>query len=50
MAAVEGSGVASAGHPRTSAADTSQEKWDPRSVQEKWLAKWDAMGAVPGQR
>jgi leucyl-tRNA synthetase len=22
----------------------TQDKWDPRSIQDKWLARWDAMG------
>ena len=59
MAAVEGAGVTSVGHPETSvdypetagrsqatqATDQQQEKWDPRSVQAKWLAIWETMGA-----
>ena len=55
MAAVEGPGVTSVGHPETAGhsqppgarapgADQQQDKWDPRSVQGKWLARWDAMG------
>ena len=28
---------------KTATAGPSQEKWDPRSVQAKWLARWDAM-------
>ncbi len=48
MTAVDSAEVAAAGHPQTARASTaqggqSQEKWDPRSVQEKWLARWDAM-------
>jgi leucyl-tRNA synthetase len=48
MTAVESAEVAAAGRQQTSerpggSSGQSQEKWDPRSVQEKWLAIWDAM-------
>jgi len=43
MTAVENAQAADAGHKRA-AADQAQEKWDPRSVQDKWLARWEAMG------
>jgi leucyl-tRNA synthetase len=36
-------GQASVDQPQTSVADQSQEKWDPRSVQNKWLARWDEL-------
>jgi leucyl-tRNA synthetase len=42
MTAVESAEAAAAGKPQ--AADQSQDKWDPRAVQPKWLARWDAMG------
>jgi len=29
-------------HPRVP--DQPQDRWDPRSVQEKWLARWDELG------
>ena len=41
MTAVDSAEVAAAGHQQTS--PSGQDKWDPRSVQEKWLARWDAM-------
>ena len=41
MTAVESAEVAAAGHQQTPA--VGQDKWDPRSVQEKWLARWDTM-------
>src|SRR5215469_3639654 len=43
MTASPSADVTSAGHPQTAAADQPQDKWDPRSVQEKWLARWEAM-------
>jgi len=43
MTAVENAQAAAAGHQRA-AAEQAQEKWDPRSVQDKWLARWDSMG------
>ncbi len=43
MTAVENAQAAAAGHERA-AAEQAQEKWDPRSVQDKWLARWDSMG------
>ena len=42
MTAVENAGAVAAGQPQAARPD-QQEKWDPRSVQEKWLAKWDEM-------
>src|SRR5580692_8952284 len=36
-------GQASVGQPQISVADQVKEKWDPRSVQSKWLAKWDEL-------
>ena len=41
MTAVQNAEAAAAGRPQ---ADPQQEKWDPRSVQEKWLAVWDKLG------
>src|SRR6266700_3014809 len=41
MTAVENAAAAAAGHQR--AADQPQDKWDPRSVQDKWLTRWNAM-------
>jgi len=43
MTAVENAAAATAGDQRA-AADQAQEKWDPRSVQDKWLARWESMG------
>src|SRR5262252_3860258 len=42
MTAVENAAAATAGNQRA-AADQAQEKWDPRSVQDKWLARWESM-------
>ena len=42
MTSVENAGAVAAGQPQAARPD-QQEKWDPRSVQEKWLAKWDEM-------
>ncbi len=36
-------GQASVGQPQISVADQVKEKWDPRSVQSKWLARWDEL-------
>ncbi len=44
MTASPSAEVTSAGHPQTAAADQSADKWDPKSVQSKWQAIWDAMG------
>jgi leucyl-tRNA synthetase len=44
MTASPSTDVTSAGHPQTAVSDQPQDKWDPRSVQEKWQAKWEAMG------
>jgi leucyl-tRNA synthetase len=43
MTAVENAAAATAGDQRA-AVDQAQEKWDPRSVQDKWLARWESMG------
>jgi leucyl-tRNA synthetase len=43
MTAVENAEAATAGDQRA-AADQAQEKWDPRSIQDKWLARWESMG------
>jgi leucyl-tRNA synthetase len=43
MTAVENAQAATAGRERA-AAERAQEKWDPRSIQDKWLARWDTMG------
>ncbi len=40
MTAVDSAEVAAASHQQTG---QSQDKWDPRSVQEKWLTRWDTM-------
>jgi leucyl-tRNA synthetase len=42
MTSVDNAEAVAAGRPRAAKAD-QQEKWDPRSVQDKWLAKWDEM-------
>jgi leucyl-tRNA synthetase len=42
MTSVENAEAVAAGQPQAPKAD-QQEKWDPRSVQEKWLARWDEM-------
>jgi leucyl-tRNA synthetase len=43
MTAVENAEATATGQPQATGADQAQEKWDPRSVQEKWLARWDAL-------
>ena len=43
MTAVDNADVTAVGDPRPSGADVSPDRWDPRSVQEKWLARWDVM-------
>ena len=43
MTAVENAEAVTAGDQRA-AADQAQEKWDPRSVQDKWLTRWESMG------
>ncbi len=43
MTAAPNADMASVGQPQSVAADPAPEKWDPRSIQEKWLAKWDAI-------
>src|SRR5580658_3604921 len=41
MTAVQNAEPASVGQAPAGAADQPQDKWDPRSVQDKWLARWD---------
>ncbi|MHB1875031.1 MAG: leucine--tRNA ligase [Streptosporangiaceae bacterium] len=43
MTAVENAEAAGPGHPQAAATDQSQDKWDPRTVQDKWLARWESM-------
>ncbi len=43
MTAVQNAEAVAEGRPQTAQADPPQEKWDPRSVQEKWLAIWDQL-------
>jgi leucyl-tRNA synthetase len=46
MTSVDSAEVASAGHQRPAGGSPptgAGEKWDPRAIQEKWLATWDAM-------
>jgi leucyl-tRNA synthetase len=43
MTAVENASVAAADSPQAAAAGQSMDKWDPRSIQEKWLATWASM-------
>jgi leucyl-tRNA synthetase len=43
MTAVENAEAAGPGHPRAAATDQSQDKWDPRTIQDKWLARWESM-------
>ncbi len=38
-----GSAEAGPGRPHTAVTDQGPDKWDPRSVQDKWLARWNAM-------
>jgi leucyl-tRNA synthetase len=47
MTAVDSAEVAAAGHPQGPGGQ-SAEKWDPRSVQDKWLAVWDTMNLFQG--
>jgi leucyl-tRNA synthetase len=44
MTAVDNADVAAAGRDEAAAASHSLDRWDPRSIQEKWLAKWDKLG------
>src|SRR5215468_7525842 len=44
MTAVKNADVAAAGDREAAAASQSLDKWDPRSIQEKWMAKWDKLG------
>src|SRR5215470_6756890 len=44
MTAVKNADVAAAGDREAAAASQSLDKWDPRSIQAKWLAKWDKLG------
>jgi leucyl-tRNA synthetase len=43
MTAVENASVTAADSPRAATAGQSLDKWDPRAIQEKWLAKWQSM-------
>jgi leucyl-tRNA synthetase len=43
MTAAPNAEMADAGQPQADVPDQPQEKWDPRSVQSKWLAKWDEL-------
>src|SRR5258708_14080740 len=43
MTAVENAGVAAADSPQATTAGQSLDRWDPRAIQEKWLAKWESM-------
>jgi leucyl-tRNA synthetase len=47
MTAVDSAEVAAAGQP-PGPGGQSAEKWDPRSVQDKWLAIWDTMNLFQG--
>ncbi len=42
MTSVDNAEAVAAARPQAAKAD-QQEKWDPRSVQEKWLARWDEL-------
>src|SRR5215475_11584081 len=44
MTAVDNAGVAAAGDQEAATASQSLDKWDPRSIQDKWMAKWDKLG------
>ncbi len=44
MTAVDSAAVAAADRPQPAPGDQAPEKWDPRSVQDKWLATWESMG------
>ncbi len=50
MTAVDSAEVAAAGHQQTAGGSGGQsaEKWDPRSVQDKWLSIWDTMDLFEG--
>ena len=41
MTAAQSAELAGGDHPQR--ADQPQDRWDPRSVQEKWQARWDAL-------
>ncbi len=43
MTAVENAEAAGPGHPQVAATDQAQDKWDPRAIQDKWLARWESM-------
>jgi leucyl-tRNA synthetase len=43
MTAVENAEAAGPGHPQAAATDQAQDKWDPRTIQDKWLARWESM-------
>ncbi len=44
MTAVDNADVAAAGPEEAAAAGQSLDRWDPRSIQDKWLARWDKLG------
>src|SRR5215813_4845108 len=44
MTAVDNADVAAAGDQEAAAASQPLDRWDPRSIQEKWLATWDKLG------
>ena len=44
MTAVDNADVAAAGPEEAAAAGQSPDRWDPRSIQDKWLARWDKLG------
>ncbi|HEX9065500.1 MAG TPA: leucine--tRNA ligase [Streptosporangiaceae bacterium] len=43
MTAVQNAEAAATGRPQSAQADPQQDRWDPRSVQDKWLAVWDKL-------
>jgi leucyl-tRNA synthetase len=43
MTAAPNTDQAGAGERPAGGADQAQEKWDPRAVQSKWLARWDEL-------
>ena len=44
MTAVDNADVVAAGPEEAAAAGQSPDRWDPRSIQDKWLARWDKLG------
>src|SRR5258707_2795291 len=44
MTAVDNADVAAAGPEEAAAAGQSPDRWDPRSIQDKWLARGDKLG------